>query len=76
MAIAFFLIGIKYIGAAQASIMSTLEPVITLCLGVALLGEAVSTGQLVGGAMVLTAVVLLAQRPQQNAVPQANEVTA
>jgi drug/metabolite transporter (DMT)-like permease len=76
MAIAFFLIGIKYIGAAQASIMSTLEPVITLCLGVALLGESVSAGQLVGGTMVLTAVVLLAQRPKQIEMPQANEVTA
>jgi drug/metabolite transporter (DMT)-like permease len=66
-AIASFLIGIKYIGAAQASIISTLEPVITICLGVALLGEAVSGGQLVGGGMVLAAVVLLARRPTQQA---------
>lgn len=67
-AIAAFLVGIKYIGAAQASIISTLEPVITLCLGAALLGETVSGGQLVGGAMVLAAVIMLAQRPRQ-AVP-------
>ncbi|RZI43546.1 DMT family transporter [Herbaspirillum sp. HC18] len=64
MAIACFLIGIKYVGPAQASIISTLEPVITLCLGVALLGESVSSGQLGGGAMVLAAVVMLAQRPR------------
>lgn len=69
-AIAFFLVGIKAIGAAQASIISTLEPVITLCLGVALLGEAVTAGQLAGGSMVLTAVVLLARRPQQPAADQ------
>lgn len=75
-AIAAFLVGIKNIGAAQASIISTLEPVITLCLGVALLGESVSTGQLVGGALVLAAVVLLAQRPRQQDVPQAKQVTA
>lgn len=62
-AISCFLIGIKYVGASQASIISTAEPVITLCLGVALLGEAVTAGQLAGGAMVLTAVVLLARRP-------------
>ncbi|MDB5764320.1 MAG: EamA/RhaT family transporter [Herminiimonas sp.] len=62
-AIAAFLIGIKYIGAAQASIISTLEPVITLCLGVALFGESVSASQLAGGALVLTAVILLARRP-------------
>lgn len=66
-AIACFLIGIKYVGASQASIISTAEPVITLCLGVALLGETMSAGQLGGGAMVLAAVVLLAQRPQPNA---------
>ena len=64
-AVAAFLIGIKYIGAAQASIISTLEPVITLCLGVGLLNETVSAGQLVGGTMVLAAVVLLAMRPKQ-----------
>lgn len=63
-AISAFLIGIKYIGASQASIISTLEPVITICLGVSFLGESVSVGQLVGGAMVLGAVILLAQRPQ------------
>ncbi|HZW14589.1 MAG TPA: DMT family transporter [Noviherbaspirillum sp.] len=64
LAIASFLIGIKYIGPARASIISTLEPVITLCLGVALLGESVSGGQLVGGTMVLAAVVMLSLRPR------------
>lgn len=62
-AIATFLVGIKHIGPAQASIISTLEPVVTLCLGIALLGEAVSVAQLGGGAMVLAAVVMLALRP-------------
>lgn len=66
-AIAAFLVGIKYVGPAQASIISTLEPVITLCLGVALLAESVSGGQLAGGAMVLAAVVLLALRPRSTA---------
>ena len=63
LAIAAFLSGIKRIGAAQASIISTLEPVITLVLGVALLHESISMSQLTGGALVLTAVILLAQRP-------------
>lgn len=63
LAIAAFLSGIKRIGAAQASIISTLEPVITLVLGVALLQESISVSQLMGGALVLTAVILLAQRP-------------
>lgn len=75
-AIAAFLIGIKYIGAAQASIISTLEPVITLCLGVAVLGESVSGGQLIGGTLVLGAVVMLALRPAQVSVSSAGQVAA
>lgn len=67
-AIAAFLSGIKRIGAAQASIISTLEPVITLVLGVALLDESISVSQLLGGTLVLVAVVLLAQRPALRAV--------
>ncbi len=42
--------------------MSTMEPVITLVLGVSLLGESISIIQLCGGAFVLVAVILLAQR--------------
>jgi drug/metabolite transporter (DMT)-like permease len=63
-AICTFLVGIKYIGPARASIVSTLEPVVTICLGVLFLGESVTPQQLVGGAMVLVAVALLAQRPK------------
>lgn len=62
-AIAAFLAGVKRIGASQASIISTLEPVITLTIGVSVLGETASGSQLLGGAMVLIAVILLAQRP-------------
>lgn len=68
-AVATFLVGIQYIGASQASIISTLEPVITLCLGIGLLGESASAGQLAGGAMVLAAVILLARKPKPRAVP-------
>ncbi len=71
MAIAFFLTGVKVIGASQASILSTLEPVLTLTIGVLFLGEHVSGSQLFGGALVLGAVSLLAQRPaavQESAV--------
>jgi drug/metabolite transporter (DMT)-like permease len=63
-AICTFLVGIKYIGPARASIVSTLEPVVTICLGVLFLGESVTPQQLVGGAMVLAAVASLAQRPK------------
>lgn len=66
---AALLIGVKHIGAAQTSIISTLEPAITLCLGVALLGETISANQLIGGALVLTTVILLAQRPAPALAP-------
>jgi len=72
-AVASFLVGIKAIGASQASIISTLEPVITLCLGIALLGESASAGQLIGGGMVLSAVVLLARKPAREAVPASTQ---
>jgi drug/metabolite transporter (DMT)-like permease len=63
MAIAAFLSGVKQIGASQASIISTLEPIITLTIGVSVLRENASSSQLLGGAMVLLAVILLAQKP-------------
>lgn len=72
-AVTFFLVGIKHIGAAQASIISTLEPVITLLLGVTLLGESISISQLFGGALVLVAVILLAQRPAPGLIPARTE---
>ncbi|MNM27773.1 putative DMT superfamily transporter inner membrane protein [compost metagenome] len=72
-AIAAFFAGVAQIGAAKASIISTFEPVITMAFGVTLLKESVSGTQLLGGAMVLTAVILLAQRssPKQEAKPAA-----
>ncbi len=74
MAITAFLTGVKKIGASQASILSTLEPVITLTIGVALLGETASASQLFGGATVLIAVALLAQKPAP--IVQVHEGTA
>ena len=71
-AVTFFLLGIKHVGAARASIISTLEPVITVFLGVSLLGESVSASQSFGGALVLSAVVLLAQRPAPGPVQAAS----
>lgn len=62
-AIAAFFAGVAQIGASKASIISTFEPVVTMAFGVGMLGEKVSGTQLLGGLMVLAAVILLAQRP-------------
>jgi drug/metabolite transporter (DMT)-like permease len=54
-----FLLGLRLVGASTASIVSTVEPVVTVVLAVALLGETLGPWQLVGGALVLGAVLVL-----------------
>ncbi len=54
-------IGLKRLGAARAGVFVNLEPLIGATLGVALLGEPLGTGALVGGACILAA-TLLARR--------------
>jgi drug/metabolite transporter (DMT)-like permease len=60
-AIVLFLAGLERVGPTRASVLSTVEPVCTILLAAALLGETVAPLQLVGGALILTAVVLLAR---------------
>jgi len=71
-AIAAFFAGVAQIGAARASIISTFEPVITMAFGVGMLGEKVSGTQLLGGAMVLAAVVMLANKPKPKPAAKAS----
>ena len=53
-----FYAGAKRIGAAQASLVSTVEPVYTILLATWLLGETLTLVQLLGGALVIIGVVL------------------
>ncbi|UPV73843.1 DMT family transporter [Halorussus limi] len=53
-----FFAGLRRIGASDASIVSTAEPVVTLLLGAAVLGEPITTATVVGGALVLGGVLL------------------
>ena len=57
-AIQTFSAGSRRIGAAQASLISTVEPVWTICLAALLLGERLGPVQLVGGLLVIGGVVL------------------
>ena len=57
-----FMVGMERIGASTASIVSTVEPVVTVGLAVALYGEALGPLQVLGGALVLAAVVALQTR--------------
>jgi drug/metabolite transporter (DMT)-like permease len=57
-----FMLGMARVGAPTASIVSTAEPVVTVALAVALYGEGLGPLQVVGGMLVLVAVVALQAR--------------
>jgi drug/metabolite transporter (DMT)-like permease len=63
LAIVTFMLGMARVGASTASIVSTFEPVVTVALAVALYGDALGPPQVLGGALVLAAVVALQARP-------------
>jgi len=54
-----FLAGIERIGPANAAMLSTLEPVVTVLLAALLLGEILKPVTLLGGGLILSAVLLL-----------------
>jgi drug/metabolite transporter (DMT)-like permease len=58
-AISLFMAGLPRVGAARAALMSTVEPVITVVLAVVLLGDRLSAIQVVGGVLVLLAVIIV-----------------
>lgn len=62
-AITLFFAGLERVGPTRASTLSTIEPVFTVLLAAALLGERIAVVQLAGGALILAAVVLLARAP-------------
>jgi drug/metabolite transporter (DMT)-like permease len=62
-AIQTFYAGTKRVGAAQASLISTIEPVWTIVLAAFLLGERLTLVQLAGGGLILVAVVLAQTSP-------------
>ena len=57
-AIQTFYAGVKRVGGARASLISTVEPVYTVALAVILFGESLTPMQIVGGALVIFAVIL------------------
>src|SRR4051794_3956666 len=65
-AVSAFFAGLKLVGPSEAAILSTFEPVVTVGLAYAVLGERLAPAQLLGGALVLAAVVLLQLRPRRS----------
>jgi drug/metabolite transporter (DMT)-like permease len=60
-AIVSFFEGLNRLGPADASTLSTLEPVVTVLLAAIFLSETIGPLQLVGGTLILAAVILLAR---------------
>ena len=66
-AIILFFAGLARVGPSVASILSVLEPVVTIGLAAAIFGESLSGGQLAGGALVLAAVLVVQWRARKTA---------
>jgi drug/metabolite transporter (DMT)-like permease len=71
-AVSLFFAGLRRAGPTTASILATVEPLVTVLLAFLVFGEALGAIQLVGGALVLSAVLVLharLPRPRQAALP-------
>jgi drug/metabolite transporter (DMT)-like permease len=69
-AMAFFA-GLRRVGPSAAAILSTFEPPVTVGLAALAFGERLAPAQLAGGALVLSAIVLLHARVPGRATPRA-----
>jgi drug/metabolite transporter (DMT)-like permease len=58
-----WIMGIRALGAPRAAIISTLEPVVAVLLAALLLNEIPTTLQVVGGALIVTAAIVVQRRP-------------
>jgi drug/metabolite transporter (DMT)-like permease len=58
-AITLFFAGVRRVGPTTASILATVEPLVTVLLAFAAFGETLAIGQLVGGAVVISAIGLV-----------------
>jgi drug/metabolite transporter (DMT)-like permease len=73
-AVSLFFAGLKRVGPTTASILSTVEPVVTVVLAFLVFGELLGPFQLIGGGLVIAAVLVLGlHRPK---APAATEATA
>ncbi len=61
LAILFFFEGLERVGAVRASVMSTVEPVFTVLLAAVVLDEVITPMRVLGGALIVGAVILLAR---------------
>jgi drug/metabolite transporter (DMT)-like permease len=60
-AMGFFFAGVSRIGPGEAAVFSTIEPVVSIAVGVFALNETITTTRVVGALCVLVSVAVLAQ---------------
>jgi drug/metabolite transporter (DMT)-like permease len=65
--VAAFLAGLKRVGPTDASMLSTIEPVVTVLLAALIFDETLQLSSLLGGGLILGAVVLLTQNELRQA---------
>jgi drug/metabolite transporter (DMT)-like permease len=69
-----FLAGLRRIGPTNASLLSTLEPVVTVLLAAWLFGEVLQSATLMGGGLILIAVILLTRSELNRADRQPDQI--
>lgn len=61
----FFLMGLMRLGPVRTAIVSTVEPFLTAVLGAVVLGQPITASVMLGGAMIVAAVVVLQYRRER-----------
>lgn len=72
-AMGLFFAGVKLIGPGEAAVLSTVEPVVSIAVGVAALGETLGGVRVVGAVMVLASVAVLSQLSGRDPTMQVTE---
>jgi drug/metabolite transporter (DMT)-like permease len=72
-AVSLFFAGLARVGATAASILSTVEPVVTVVLAYLVFAEVLGVVQIVGGVLVIAAVVVLNARRRGRVLAQARQ---
>jgi len=70
-----FTLGLQHVRTSSASILATLEPVVAAALAWAVLAESLAPLQLVGGACVLLAVLILVSARMRGATPEPRQAS-
>ncbi|MEN6524464.1 MAG: EamA family transporter, partial [Anaerolineaceae bacterium] len=71
-----FLAGMERIGPTNASTISTLEPAVTVILAGLLLGEELTIYKIIGGVLILAAVILLTRADKKEGTSKNNSVSS